>query len=271
MNALGTANYSLVTNGSASALTWHLHDIINNKHFAIAANTNLNDLLTPGVYCCESGTTVATLTNKPANMDNGAFLMIVRYITGNYWQQEIINNENKRWSRQYQISGTTWSDWVYLTHPFLQCARRQASTQTINVNTTTKLDFNGVNYTSYSVESGYGWDTTNSCFVAPFKGNFVFRLDAIFYYKYTTDEVDPIYNSVNYMKFTLYKNNSAVSDKNMMNLNGKALRPGLMWFWIAEKGDVFDVRVYSKTALTMPNSVNTPNNYEDSALYIWSV
>lgn len=114
LNALGTANYSLVTNGSASALTWHLNDIIDNKHFAIAANTDLNTLITPGVYCCESGTTTATLTNKPSTSKNAAFLMIVRYITGNYWQQEIINNENKRWSRQYQISGTTWSDWIPL-------------------------------------------------------------------------------------------------------------------------------------------------------------
>ena len=112
LNALGTANYSLVTNGSADALTWALNDILNNKHFAITANTDLNTILTPGTYCCESGATTATLLNKPANMGNSSFLMIVRYITGNYWQQEIISNENKRWSRQYQISGTTWSDWL---------------------------------------------------------------------------------------------------------------------------------------------------------------
>lgn len=112
LNALGTANYSLTTNGNADALTWHLHDIIDSKHFAIIANTDLNTLITPGVYCCESGTTTATLTNKPSTIGNSAFLMIVRYITANYWQQEIINNENKRWTRQYQISGTTWSDWI---------------------------------------------------------------------------------------------------------------------------------------------------------------
>ena len=114
LNALGTANYSLVTNGNADALTWHLHDIIDSKHFAIVANTDLNTILTPGVYCCESGATTATLTNKPASMGNSGFLMIVRYITGNYWQQEIINNEDKRWSRQYQISGTTWSAWSHI-------------------------------------------------------------------------------------------------------------------------------------------------------------
>lgn len=124
LNALGTANYSLTTNGNADALTWHLYDIIDSKHFAIIANTDLNTLITPGVYCCESGTTTATLTNKPSTIGNSAFLMIVRYITANYWQQEIINNENKRWTRQCQISGTTWSDWIPLTTvPFVKATK----------------------------------------------------------------------------------------------------------------------------------------------------
>lgn len=112
LNALGTANYSLSVNGAGNALTWGLNDRLDNKHFAITANTDLNTILTPGTYCCESGATTDTLLNKPSTIGNSAFLMIVRYITGNYWQQEIINNENKRWSRQYQISGTTWSDWI---------------------------------------------------------------------------------------------------------------------------------------------------------------
>lgn len=115
LNALGTANYSLVTNGNADALTWHLNDIIDSKHFAIVANTDLNTLITPGVYSCESGTTTATLTNKPAAMGNSAFLMIVRYITSNYWEQEIRDNEQNRWVRQYQISGGTWKGWTALT------------------------------------------------------------------------------------------------------------------------------------------------------------
>lgn len=114
LNALGTANYSLTTNGNANALTWMLNDRIDNKHFAITANTDLNTILTPGTYCCESGATTATLLNKPSTMSNSAFLMIVRYITGNYWQQEIINNEDKHWSRQYQISGATWSVWSHI-------------------------------------------------------------------------------------------------------------------------------------------------------------
>ena len=266
LNAVGTINQAPVVNLAEDGLVYHPVAFLKPLGPTI---TDMNTATTPGTRIVSP-----TATNRPPAATTNYHYVDVRQqqnITQYMWQDFREIASNRRFARYTNDSGTTWSDWECLNHPFLQCARRQASTQTISVNTTTKLDFNGVNYTNYSVESGYGWDTTNSCFVAPFKGNFVFRLDAVFYYKYTTDEVDPIYNSVNYMKFTLYKNNSAVSDKNMMNLNGKALRPGLMWFWIAEKGDVFDVRVYSKTALTMPNSVATPNNYEDSALYIWSV
>lgn len=124
LNALGTANYSLAVNGAGNALTWGLNDRLDSKHFVITANTDLNTILTPGTYCCESGTTTATLLNKPADIGNSAFFMIIRYITANYWQQEIISNENKRWSRQYQISGTTWSDWIPLTTvPFVKATK----------------------------------------------------------------------------------------------------------------------------------------------------
>lgn len=157
LNALGTANYSLSVNGAGNALTWALSDRLNSKHFAINANTDLNTILTPGTYCCESGTTTATLLNKPSTMGNSAFLMIVRYITGNYWQQEIINNENKRWTRQYQISGTTWSDWI----PLGWCPGfRATGSGNFNITTSgaTKLpftvkvydDFNAFNTTTYT-------------------------------------------------------------------------------------------------------------------------
>lgn len=159
LNALGTANYSLTTNGNANALTWMLNDRLDNKHFAITANTDLNTILTPGTYCCESGATTATLLNKPSTMGNSAFLMIVRYITANYWQQEIINNENKRWTRQYQISGTTWSDWIPLGWcPGVRIVGSGTNTiastggSTIlatDLNTVVYDDFNGYNTTTH--------------------------------------------------------------------------------------------------------------------------
>lgn len=157
LNALGTANYSLSVNGAGDGLTWSLNDRLNNKHFAITANTDLNTILTPGTYCCESGTTTATLLNKPVSLNNSAFLMIVRYITGNYWQQEIINNENKRWTRQYQISGTTWGEWSPIsstTYFYIQKTNAQVLTQsalnTIQFNVATQDPASGFDAATYS-------------------------------------------------------------------------------------------------------------------------
>lgn len=169
LNALGPANYSLSVNGAGNALTWGLNDRLDNKHFAITANTNLNDLLTPGVYCCESGTTTATLTNKPLTLSNSAFLMIVRYITGNYWQQEIINNENKRWARQYQISGTTWSDWFPLSPAVLFSA-----TYSSDVSYTS--GYMVIPFDTINDNTNYGncFDTTTHVFTAPMDGLYLF-------------------------------------------------------------------------------------------------
>lgn len=162
LNALGTANYSLTTNGNADALIWMLNDRLDNKHFAIANNTDLNTLITPGVYSCESGTTTATLTNKPVGMPNDSFLMVVRYITSNYWKQEITVNENKRWSRMYQISGTTWSEWKSSgeVHWF-----KLSSHQSISSGTFTLATFNSTVLGSSSI--------LNNGVVTPYPGTYL--------------------------------------------------------------------------------------------------
>lgn len=164
LNALGTANYSLAVNGAGNALTWGLNDRLDSKHFVITANTDLNTILTPGTYCCESGTTTATLLNKPADIGNSAFLMIVRYITANYWQQEIISNENKRWTRQYQISGTTWSDWIPLTPvPFVKATKASSYSWPGAIWTLLPLDT--------AITDNYGgFDATSHTYTIPLTG-----------------------------------------------------------------------------------------------------
>ena len=165
LNAFGTANYSLSVNGAGNALTWGLNDRLDNKHFSITANTDLNTILTPGTYCCESGTTTATLLNKPANMGNSAFLMVVRYITSNYWQQEIISNENKRWSRQYQISGTTWSDWIPVIANACFHINKTTPQATLAYGTVTTIQFNNA-----LVDPFNGFDATTYSYTIPLKG-----------------------------------------------------------------------------------------------------
>lgn len=165
LNALGTANYSLSVNGAGNALTWMLNDRLDSKHFVITANTDLNTILTPGTYCCESGATTATLLNKPSTMGNSAFLMIVRYITGNYWQQEIINNENKRWSRQYQISGTTWSDWIPVIANACFHINKTTAQATLAYGTVTTIQFNNA-----LIDPFNGFDASTYSYTIPLKG-----------------------------------------------------------------------------------------------------
>lgn len=167
LNAFGTANYSLSVNGAGNALTWMLNDRLDSKHFVINANTDLNTILTPGTYSCESGTTTATLLNKPSTMNNSAFLMVVRYITANYWQQEIINNENKRWTRQYQISGTTWSDWIPLGWcPGVRITGSGNNTIASTGGTTVlATDLNTVVYDDFN-----GYNTTTHFYTIPLTG-----------------------------------------------------------------------------------------------------
>lgn len=158
LNTFGNPNYSLAVNGNGNGLTWNLNDRIDSAHYNIDANSDLNTLRAPGTYCCQSGTTTATLANKPDDMRNSAFLMIVRYITANYWQQEIINNEDKRWSRQYQISGATWSDWIpvianacfHINKTTAQATLAYGTITTIQFNKALMDPFNGFDATTYS-------------------------------------------------------------------------------------------------------------------------
>ena len=264
LNALGTANYSLTTNGNADALTWMLNDRLDSYHFTIAANTDLNTIITPGVHYCSSGATTATLSNKPASMGDNAFLMIVRYITGSDWQQKIIDNGNNCWTRRYRTSTTTWSDWQYLNHPFFQAVQKAGGDQAISASTTTKLAFNNINKQNYSPEAGYGWDNTNNNFVAPFAGNFVFSLDI-------NISAGSYITSYPALKLYLYKNNYLVSNKGTNWLTGYCNRIYNMWMWPANKGDVFDIRYFCSINTTMTYAEGGGSNYQDSGLYIWSI
>ena len=170
LNAFGTANYSLTTNGNADALTWMLNDRLDSKHFDIAASTDLNTLITPGVYCCETGATTATLTNTPVDIGNNSFLMVVRYITGNYWQQEIISHENITWRRMYNIQNTTWDTWRQTT-PFPVFHARftgdvSHSSASYDVVTWDTI-IDGLNYDNC-------FNTSTHVFTAPITGSYMF-------------------------------------------------------------------------------------------------
>ena len=92
---------SLPANGGTASYSNYLN--ANN----IAANTNLNNLTTPGFYYCSANATVATLTNSPTT---NAFFLIVGKHAGVYQEiVEYVTGNPKRFMRN-QYSGT-WGSW----------------------------------------------------------------------------------------------------------------------------------------------------------------
>ena len=92
---------SLPANGGTASYSNYLN--VNN----IAANTNLNNLTTPGFYYCPANATVGTLANSPTT---NAFFMIVGKHAGVYQEiVEYVTGNPKRFMRN-QYSGT-WGSW----------------------------------------------------------------------------------------------------------------------------------------------------------------
>ncbi|WP_195540567.1 pyocin knob domain-containing protein [Eubacterium maltosivorans] len=92
---------SLPANGGTASYSNYLN--VNN----IAANTNLNNLTTPGFYYCPANATVGTLANSPTT---NAFFMIVGKHAGVYQEiVEYVTGNPKRFMRN-QYSGS-WGSW----------------------------------------------------------------------------------------------------------------------------------------------------------------
>ena len=264
LNAFGTAGQSLAVNKTVDALAWHTFDCLDvaDLNDSLANNTDLNTIKTPGTYHIDDTT---ALVNKPYGATNNSCELIVKKITSDV----ITQTYNTCWAdqkfiRSWSTAYNSWTDWKFVNHPFFQCARATAGAHSISANTTTILDFDTTNYSSYTLPAGYGWDSTNKHFVVPFNGYFVFRLDANFSGGPLDAEAGLI--------FYLYKNGSLVSNKgtNFPRYN-LCYRASDMFFWYGNKGDIFDIRVLCGAAINLTGHQGGSANYEDSALYIWSV
>ena len=254
LNALGTACQAPVVNENANGLVYHPVEFL--RPFGPAI-TDLNTATTPGTWIVSS-----TATNKPPSATTAYHVLVVRQqrgITNYMWQDFREIGSNKRFTRYTNDSGTTWSDWECLNHPFYHCASRISSNQSISANTMTKLQFNHLRQNNYGVAY---WDATNSNFTAPYDGWFAFRLDAVFTYSG---------GGGSGLHFYLYKNDSQISGKGSATVAGNALRTAVMFVWYATKGDVYDIRVYSGQAQNMMYAYGGSDNNQDSALYIWSI
>lgn len=86
------------------------------KYITINNDANLNDLTSPGVYCCHSASTTQTLINSP--LQSSAFKMIVEAMSGDtsIVSQKIVvinNMQTTPYVRTRQSSGN-WSTWYQL-------------------------------------------------------------------------------------------------------------------------------------------------------------
>lgn len=81
----------------------------------IGENTDLNTIIAIGNYRCKYNDKVATLVNKPSDLDS-AFVMKVyqSYGTTNYLTQEIICS-TKKYSRVFSVNVSKWTPWNLLS------------------------------------------------------------------------------------------------------------------------------------------------------------
>lgn len=79
-----------------------------NKGTALPANADLNDYITPGVYCADN-TTVSTIENSPTTSE---FKMIIEKINEDYGKQIVITYGGKHYERIFSIlDGGLFLDW----------------------------------------------------------------------------------------------------------------------------------------------------------------
>ena len=82
----------------------------NSQYIQIEANTDLNVIVTPGVY--KTANTILTLLNRPDGVSNNCAIIIVfnSCYSNTLFQFYIEQNTNKVWSRFY--TSTEWRSWV---------------------------------------------------------------------------------------------------------------------------------------------------------------
>jgi hypothetical protein len=76
----------------------------------IAENSNLNNYRTPGVYSASGNGIGSTIANTPTTLN---FKLIVECVNSDtFIYQTVISRIGKRWTRLYDSTTSTWTDWV---------------------------------------------------------------------------------------------------------------------------------------------------------------
>ena len=143
---------------------------------------------------------------------------------------------------------------------YFQCIARHGSDQTINKNEMAKLSFNGNNcYINYNA-----WDTSNYNFIAPFTGNFIFRLDANLSAK-------SVISSRPSLAINMFINNQNAENKGTNWVDGISNRIENIFIRQLAKGDIVDFRICCGEDVFLTYARGGGFNYQDSGLYIWNI
>lgn len=113
----GTEDIIPVANGGTGATTQvnaadnlGVYSLVNG--IAIAANSDLNDIVEPGNYKCTNVATVATFENCPTTQSFKMYVSnTVLFNGGTYRTQEIYDLDGDKYERHTANNGTDWSNW----------------------------------------------------------------------------------------------------------------------------------------------------------------
>lgn len=110
LNALGTAGKCLSVNKTEDALEYHPFDCldVSNVKNALANNTDLNTITTPGSYWIADATSAV---NRPKVWAGGLMGLTVKELGAGGIVQFANGFCDIHFSRTYNISGNSWSEW----------------------------------------------------------------------------------------------------------------------------------------------------------------
>ena len=110
LNALDTAGKCLSVNKTEDALEYHPFDCldVSNVKNALANNTDINTIITPGSYWIADATNAV---NRPKVWAGGLMGLTVKELGSGGIVQFANGYGDQHWSRTYNISGNSWSEW----------------------------------------------------------------------------------------------------------------------------------------------------------------
>lgn len=165
LNALGTAGQGLITTRD-NTTEWSALDCLNINKTPQIANASLNSYNQPGSFEI-TGTSV---TDRPVTASvNATANLVVRRILTHVLQEYNDIYGNKRFYRNSQDGGTTWSDWVgqgTVAH-YVDVG---VSLQTITTSAVTKILYDEVT----SISNAADFDTSTSEYTIPVSGWWLF-------------------------------------------------------------------------------------------------